>query len=425
MKLSLFGAPLDTGNLGVSALGHSVMAALVRRMADLELTVFDFGRGQRRLTTMIDGSNFRYSAFGSVLSSRLYRPENLLNMRVSGLLGGLRNRGVHIIRDCNAALDITGGDSFTDMYGSKRFRAAVLRKRIVLQQGVPLVLLPQTYGPFRGSYAKETARRIIEQAGAVWARDEQSLIEIDELFKNGGVPPHCRLGVDVAFLLSAAEPCGERSRTIRRLLDQASEPKVGVNVSGLLLNSPAATSRFGLRADYYKVVVELITRLCRESEAQIYLVPHVLAGSGERGSDVSACERVYEDVRRNAQGRVTLLDTKLDQNEMKWFIGQMDWFCGARMHSTIAALSSSVPAAILAYSDKALGVFGSCEQASSVLDMRVLDTGQVVRALLDSWEGRESARHQLRQIMPQVMETASSQMDEIASFCTASTVHSA
>ena len=78
-------------------------------------------------------------------------------------------------------------------------------------------------------------------------------------------------------------------------------------------------------------------------------------------SDALACQRVLERFSTHGD-RLVMSSTDLDQSEVKWVISQMDWFCGTRMHATIAGLSTCTPTATVSYSDKALGVFETCGQ---------------------------------------------------------------
>ena len=84
-----------------------------------------------------------------------------------------------------------------------------------------------------------------------------------------------------------------------------------------------------------------------------------------------------------------------DSREAKWLISKCDWFCGTRMHSTIAGLSSGVPTSTLAYSGKAQGVFESCGQGDCVADMRTLDAGAAVGIVFTSWKERQRVREEL------------------------------
>ena len=53
VRLVLQGAAPDTGNLGVSALGESVVVGIVGRMPDVHLTIFDTGTGVRPNTLQL------------------------------------------------------------------------------------------------------------------------------------------------------------------------------------------------------------------------------------------------------------------------------------------------------------------------------------------------------------------------------------
>mgnify|MGYP001402473369 CR=1 FL=1 len=61
--------------------------------------------------------------------------------------------------DAHAVLDISGGDSFTDLYGPWRFRAILAPKQIAIRARKPLIMLPQTIGPFESKAAVAAARR--------------------------------------------------------------------------------------------------------------------------------------------------------------------------------------------------------------------------------------------------------------------------
>jgi len=54
--------------------------------------------------------------------------------------------------------------------------------------------------------------------------------------------------------------------------------------------------------------------------------------------------------------KISLLENQYDSAQIKYIIGNCKYFIGARTHSTIAALSSSIPTLSLAYSIKARGI---------------------------------------------------------------------
>ena len=147
MKLSFFGAAPDTGNLGVSALCYATIYNIIKQQPNAEITVFDHGRGRWKQNIQFNNTVVSIHRQGAINSRRFYRPENLWIMKLVGMVGGLGNLGIQTICASDASIDISGGDSFTDLYGMHRFNTIILPKKITLQQNKPLILLPQTYGP--------------------------------------------------------------------------------------------------------------------------------------------------------------------------------------------------------------------------------------------------------------------------------------
>ncbi len=421
-QICLFGSPGDTSNLGVSALLEAVVSGLARRSRDLQLTVFDNGWGLRPASTLVDGRPFTYQLCGARLSRRFHRPESLRHMQVAARLGGMNNAGVKLVRSADAVLDVSGGDSFSDIYGPKRFRAIVLPKLITLQLRIPLVLLPQTYGPFSGVKTRRSAQSIVTQASMAWARDPNSFESLRALLGGAWSPDRHRSGVDMAFALQPRPPEGQEAESLRAWLseDPGATATVGLNVSGLLFNDARAHARYGLHADYRAAVSTMLTRLLREGGARVLLVPHV--GGQAMESDMPACVALLATLRPEERRRVAIAPQRLGPGEMKWTIAQLDWFCGTRMHATIAALSSGVPTSAIAYSPKTRGVFETCGQEHRVADARRLGTEQVLDLLWTSWCEREEGRVDLAGSLPRTLASAESQMDEIFRQCFPSAV---
>lgn len=415
LELAFFGAAPDTSNLGVSALCQSFLEGVARRAPDVRLAVFDNGWGIREGSGTVDGRTFSYRRFGGRNSRRIHRRDSLWNIRISARLGGLGNPAAIAIRRAHALLDISGGDSFTDLYGPRRFEAIVLPKLTAIDVGTPLILLPQTYGPFAKPRCRKIAEAILRNVAIAWARDERSFAALRELLGRHFDPARHKSGVDIAFAMRPVEPEAERYAEIEGWLNDSATPVVGFNVSGLVLNDPdEARVRYGLKADYGAVVTGFLRRLLDESDARIVLVPHVLGGAE---TDLAACERVSGELRDRGKGRVAVLPARFHQSEIKWVISRFDWFCGTRMHSTIAALSTGVPTASIAYSLKTLGVFETCGQGEHVADPRELDTEEVIDRVWRSWESRSRAKKELAKQLPDVLQRAEAQMDEVLTAC--------
>ena len=64
--------------------------------------------------------------------------------------------------DCDFIGEICGGDSFSDIYGIRRFIFTVIPDIIAIFLNKSLILLPQTYGPYKSLIAKKIAYFIIK-----------------------------------------------------------------------------------------------------------------------------------------------------------------------------------------------------------------------------------------------------------------------
>ncbi len=414
--ICIVGAAPDTSNLGVSALFASIVHGLKTRMPDVPLVVFDNGLGVRKKRHRVSVNlDVEVEHRGMRMGQRVDRSENLYNLSWLsnlGALGTALNANLRCLANARAILDISGGDSFSDIYGAQRFWSVVLPKQLALRLQVPLILLPQTYGPYRADKLKAQASRAIAGARAAWARDARSYDILRELLGDNYCDRKHRLGVDMAFALEPVPIPRELPNELRQMLADKQRPLVGLNISGLIFNDPAASGQYGFRANYQALIAGFVDRLLTETDANLMLVPHVLS-SYEGESDNLACQRIYNSVSNELQSRVTIAPIHVDQCEVKWLIGHCDWFCGTRMHATIASLSQGIPTATVNYSDKARGVFESCQQGSEVYDPRQLDTAQVVEHLMDSVRRRESIGSGLATALPGVRRQASAQMDEI------------
>ncbi|MHC4317489.1 MAG: polysaccharide pyruvyl transferase family protein, partial [Planctomycetota bacterium] len=160
-------------------------------------------------------------------------------------------------------------------------------------------------------------------------------------------------------------------------------------------------------------------RILDETDANILLVPHVFSRPGHFEHDPDACASVAARLGQAGAGRIARLPEGLSPGKTKWAVSRTDWFCGTRMHASIAAISSGVPAAAMAYSDKTLGVFETCGQGEHVADLRHLETDEVVDRLWESWTGRANARASLEVTLPKVQAQVEDQMDRIVECCAA------
>jgi hypothetical protein len=222
------------------------------------------------------------------------------------------------------------------------------------------------------------------------------------------------IGVDMAFALAL--------RPVPRLSDllaakrSADGPLVGVNISGLLVNSGSAGRRsLGIELDYPLLVQRVVTGLVEAGAGHIFLVPHVLTPGSvpDPESDPQACQALFEKLAPDAQSRTTVVSAPFSAAEIKAFISELDWFIGTRMHATIAALSTGVPTTALAYSAKFRGVFDLCGSQEQVIDLRTESLEDCLNRALSGYDQRQTQKTILAERLPALKEDCANQMRRI------------
>lgn len=406
IRIILAGAPAHHDNRGVEALGRSVADHLAVSPSVSDVSILDDGWGVRPGDPP-PGRHATVELVGARFSRRWHRRESWARIRFDQRLGGLGNPMAHRLTAADALLDLSGGDSFTDLYGPHRLATVSAPKEAALRAGRPLVLLPQTFGPFTSPGARRQAERIVRSSALAYSRDAWSHDQLLTLAGPDADHRCLREGVDVAFGLVPREP---QTPIVERFHQLSGELLVGVNVSGLLRTS-ADQQRFTLAGDYVDTMTTLVRSLIAAG-AFVVLVSHV-HGEGVEETDTASIGLVHDALTPVEQDRVWRLPAHLRAPELKWCIGRTAWFAGSRMHSTIASLSSAVPSFGYAYSDKTAGVFGTCGVSDHVADAREVTGAEAVERGIDSFVTRERAAKVLAENVPAVVTRARGQLDEV------------
>jgi polysaccharide pyruvyl transferase WcaK-like protein len=414
-RIGLFGCPPDTGNRGVSALGLSAVQGLLATGRSFDITMFDYGDGARPATVPTSAGDARLTRYGCYYSRRLYRPTNTLQLYWAARAGAARlHPMLRRLSQLGAILDVSGGDSFADLYGPRRYREMALPKLVSLELGVPLILLPQTYGPYRDPRIRATTARILRGAAQVWARDGASLDVVRSLVGSDFDASRHRGGVDMAFGLPQRPPRDPQLLERFERFAERTATLLGFNVSGLLYNRAGDdVRRYGFRDSYRQTVLEIVRRLLADDGgAGVVLLPHVSSGGVD--DDVSAIRSLTAELGPAAAERIFTVPSELDATELKWFVGRCAWFCGTRMHACIAGISLGVPTTAVAYSDKTIGVFATADVADCVVDPRHLSGPEVVDAVLSGRDTRRDAAAALARRLPALKRQLAEQFDAIS-----------
>jgi len=352
-RVGLLWHSVNSDNLGVGALTVADIAIIDAAAAAVGVTP-DY---------LIIGGKDRREPYikRDDISTKPLRNKDFLKP-VGGLLSALRT--------CDVVIDIGGGDSFADIYGIRRAIWMLASKWMAVALGRPLILAPQTIGPFERSLVRRAAVAVMNRSRLTVTRDALSTAYLDKIGYKG---PRLEAS-DVALKLPYDPP-------------PAREPdgkvRVGLNVSGLLYNGGySRDNQFGLAADYPKLVRAIVDDLRAKPEVELHFVGHVIAEDIQIEDDQRVCEALAAEF-PGAKAAPAFGHP----SEAKSYIAGLDFFMGARMHACIAAFSSGVPVLPMAYSRKFGGLFGTLGY-DALIDCRSDDIETARAKTAEAYENR-------------------------------------
>lgn len=405
-QICLLGADYLNSNLGIRALVTGAMTAIFAQYPRAEVKILEYGTASQQFTFELPQGrvsagmlNMRFSKRPWVQNhiARLIATSVVLSVLPFFLRAKLlaRNPWLRELSQTELVLALSGGDSFSDIYGLQRFVYMCLPQILVLLQHKKLVQLPQTIGPFRRWIPLKIARWILSRSTMVYTRDKEAVPQIRSLIPEK--EPGCvRFCPDLGFIVPARVPA---KTDLQIEFAFSRRPVVGLNVSGLLyMGGYTRRNMFGLASDYKSLINAAIKHFIEVKDATVLLVPHVATHQGE--GDASACDSLMSELHSSYPDRLFSLSPVYDECEVKSFIAKCDFFAGARMHSCIAALSQSIPTAAMAYGDKFIGVFRSAGVENAVVDLRVRSADEVISLLSSLYDSRALLRSSLESKMP-------------------------
>jgi len=285
------------------------------------------------------------------------------------------------------------GDTFSDDYGvsSTIFSCRDMLFGIFL--GKPVVIYPQSIGPFKTKLTKYLARFTLNRVSLIMVRED---ITRNYLQTMGINKPPIYLIPDISFLLQPASD--ERIQEIlsEENINRNNSPIIGLSVSQQI-------SHFA-KADYeayVNLMIYVVDYLTEKLNATVVFVPHVVASWGD---DRIIAEKIYQKVKDKR--KVISISNEYTPEELRGIIGQFDLFIGSRMHANISATSMCVPTVAIAYSHKTHGIMKMLGQEKYVCDIETIisNKNELTSKINSAWENRAEIKKELEMKIKLVRE---------------------
>jgi polysaccharide pyruvyl transferase WcaK-like protein len=296
------------------------------------------------------------------------------------------------LNESKAVLSV-GGDNYSLDYGKPML--FTMLDDLVLNHKKPLIIWGASVGPFAKmpDFEKYMIGHLKKVSG-IFVRETLSL----EYLASKGVKDNVALVADPAFLLKMAAPAAV----------SIEKDAIGINLSPLMANYLTD----GDRIRWVKLSAQIIREIFKVTGRKVYLIPHV---TSPHSNDHAFLEEVASLL---AGVDFVLIEDRYNAAEIKWIIGKMAVFAGARMHSTIAAISSCVPTLSFVYSVKARGInrdiFG--HEKFCILKNEY-QPAFVAEKLKDLLTAGPAVREQLKAVIPELQQRAFAAGEKLLALC--------
>jgi colanic acid/amylovoran biosynthesis protein len=251
------------------------------------------------------------------------------------------------VKGADCVLSI-GGDMLT--LGLRQRTATTFHQTILLERildyGKPVVLWGASVGPFEANpHAAPAFSQVLRRLSLITCREPWTQRYLESL----GIRDNVRLAADPAFVLEPAPP----DAVTERWSPPPGATTIGVNLSPLSAAFAATEDGAGNLAGRH---AEIISRLVRDLDADVLLIPHVVCPWNPADDDAGYLEHVRNLVGEDVRARVTMLPPGLGARRTKRIVSRCGALLAARMHCAISGISCAVPTILLSYSPKSVGM---------------------------------------------------------------------
>lgn len=382
IKIIFANAAIKNGNLGCVALSISTMF-LLDELFKKKGVKYEF---------YLPDSGFRYNELGTheiSVGDKTISYKAIWDVSLSGCKSKIKNLLLYkktsetkgIYKSADFIIDIGQGDSFADIYGKGRFDYIFSDYKQGHKYNIPYCVLPQTIGPFKDTQICNQAKLGLNWAKTIMVRDSQSLNCVDEMFHGERTVHEI---IDMAFFMPF-----ERHQFVSDYIH------VGLNISSLMWNGGyTQNNQFGLKVDYKKLIDSILKYFLSNERVTVHLIPHVVGYDDGIENDYAVSYAIFHQY---SHPRLLLSPLFRSPIDAKNYISGMDFFMGARMHSTIGAFSAGVPVVPMAYSRKFNGLFQDTLKYEAMVDMKAQDNDEVLDSIIRSFGERDKLKKMIEQ----------------------------
>lgn len=378
-NIVLLGASLESDNRGVNALGLGAISLLADNYDFDKIKICHIWGEKKKVVYKILAKNKEIEVEIDYLLPRDYRRawRQILSKRLGIRRKPINNDFIEFINQADIVFDINEGDSFSDIYGKDRILRHSWDSIVPILLGKPLIFLPQTIGPFNTLLGKFLSFIILKNCQKIFVRDSRANKYLNS--------------IGVKFTETKDMSIYMEPKKVDLNMPQNA---IGFNVNGVMYFQNYESLR-GQFDEYKSLVKQLIQKLLDNGE-KVVLIPHTYnVDKPCEEDDLLAIKEIYKEIKHE---NLYMIGDNYDAQELKYIISQMKFFIGSRMHSNLAALTTSVPTVGIAYSYKFIGTFSMFEVPECTMpvnNITVEKISGVIAQIMDLIENKDAIKQKL------------------------------
>ncbi len=233
-----------------------------------------------------------------------------------------------------------GGITFVD--GREKFLIYNIASILpALNVKTPVVKCAQALGPFTSLPNRLAAKIYLPKMKAIISRGAITHKHLESLHLS-----NVTAGADYAFLLQLTKDEIRSAKSHFNADKLKAKRVVGVSPSVVVQKKAEARG-----VDYVEDTVSFIDYLTKNGYA-VMLVPHSVRSNTQKthNNDLPLCANIYEQLADKAD--VLFLDKELTSQELRYWIGECDFFIASRFHAMVSSLAMGVPTLVIGWSHK-------------------------------------------------------------------------
>lgn len=310
-------------------------------------------------------------------------------------------------RRIKAVIDV-GGFASGDPWGGGAARWRWWSFHRLKSLGVPVIFMPQAWGPFDNLEVRFFTRLMLKGVALVFARDAESLEYLREL--NVVPASSLKMGADIGLQFRGSPP-----EVGARILRSSGVPLGQRPVIGVTPNMRAYERCPGRGKDnkYVRMLADICRFFADSCKTSVVLIPHEIF-QDEDADDRYLCELLLGSLRTNQV--LYVLDKQYSSAELRSVIGHLDFLVGSRYHSVVGALSKRIAVTALGWSHK----YGQLMESVQLGGYAVNVTGpkfeidEIVELVKNAWEKREALVGNLNRYVPALERSSADALTTMA-----------